>query len=75
MCNIGVHPTINKLSKTVIEVNLFDFNQMVYDEVITLSFIKFLRNEEKYPTLEILVDQIKQDKVNCLKLIKEIEGK
>jgi riboflavin kinase/FMN adenylyltransferase len=75
MCNIGVHPTINKLSKTVIEVNLFDFNQMVYDEVITLSFIKFLRNEEKYPTLEILIDQIKQDKVNCLKLIKEIEEK
>lgn len=74
MCNIGVHPTINKLSKSIIEVHLFDFSDSVYDEVITVSFLQFLRNEEKYDSIEELIAQIDQDKIYCLKLIEQIEN-
>lgn len=73
MCNIGIHPTINRLSKNIIEVHLFDFNESVYDEVITVSFLEFLRNEEKYDSLENLIKQIDLDKANCLELIKKIQ--
>lgn len=73
MCNIGVHPTINKLSKPIIEVHLFDFNEQIYDEVITISFLNYLRNEEKFENIEVLVAQIDQDKIRCLEIIEEIE--
>ncbi|HKM02404.1 MAG TPA: riboflavin biosynthesis protein RibF [Bacilli bacterium] len=74
MCNIGIHPTINKLTKSIIEVHLFDFSEQIYDEVINISFLKYLRNEVKFPDLESLIHQIDQDKEDCLKLIKEIEN-
>lgn len=73
MCNIGIHPTINKLAKSIIEVHLFDFNRLVYDEVINISFLNYLRPEEKFPNIESLVAQIDQDKEHCLKLIEEIQ--
>ncbi len=73
MCNIGIHPTINKLSKSIIEVHLFDFNQQVYDEVISMSFLKYLRPEIKFDNLTLLVEQIDQDKADCLELIAQIE--
>lgn len=71
MCNIGVHPTINRLSKSIIEVHLFDFSSSVYDEVITVEFLEFLRNEEKYEDLDTLIKQIGQDKEDCLTLIEK----
>lgn len=75
MCNIGIHPTINRLPKSIIEVHLFEFNQSIYDEVISISFLKFLRNEEKFDSVQLLVKQIDRDKKQCLTLIKEIEQK
>lgn len=72
MCNIGIHPTINRLSKSIIEVHLFDFSESVYDELISVQFLEFLRNEEKYDSLEDLVKQIDVDKANCLELIKKM---
>ena len=75
MCNVGIHPTINKLSKAIIEVHLFDFDEQIYDEVITISFLNYLRPELKFADLESLVEQIDKDKEDCLKLIAEISQK
>lgn len=63
--NIGYNPTINyKISKRV-EVHILDFDKDIYDEVLTLKFMKFLRPEYKFSSRETLMEQLELDKQVC----------
>ena len=55
--------------KRVIEVNIFDFNKEVYDQELRVYVKKYLREEIKFDSLEELVRQIDQDKVESLKVL------
>ncbi|HSB32546.1 MAG TPA: bifunctional riboflavin kinase/FAD synthetase [Candidatus Sulfobium mesophilum] len=60
IANIGLRPTFNK--KTLaIEVNIFNFNEDIYGEDISLYFIKKLRDEKKFKGADALVTQIQSD--------------
>lgn len=61
MLNIGLRPTVDGHSK-VVEVNIFDFSQEIYGETITIEFVKKLRDEKKFESLEHLKSQLKKDK-------------
>ncbi len=71
MMNIGVRPTING-NKKVIEVNIFDFNSSVYNQIIKVNFYHFLRNEVKFDGLDALKNQLSNDKLLALQLLKDI---
>ncbi len=58
--NIGFRPTFDKESLTL-EVHLLDFNETIYNEKITVSFLKQIRNEMKFDSPENLRKQIKSD--------------
>ena len=60
MLSIGTNPTVGGLEKTI-EVYIFDFNETVYDEEITVCFLTKIRNEEKFASLELLVEALKED--------------
>ncbi len=68
MSNIGYRPTINH-SELTIEVNIFDFDEEIYDEYITISFVDRMRDEEKFINLEALKNQLAKDKIVALKLL------
>lgn len=68
MMSIGFRPTVDG-KKRVIEVNIFDFNKEIYGETIRVHVKKFLRAEEKFNSLEDLVKQIDNDKVESLKVL------
>jgi riboflavin kinase/FMN adenylyltransferase len=68
MMSIGFRPTVDG-KKRVIEVNIFDFNKDIYGKTIRVYVKKFLRAEVKFNTLEELVKQIDQDKVNSLQVL------
>ena len=68
MMSIGFRPTVDG-KKRVIEVNLFDFNKEIYDDTIRVYVKKYLREEVKFDSLEELVKQIDQDKVESLKVL------
>lgn len=68
MCNIGVRPTVEGKTKTI-EVNIFDFNQDLYGETLTLHFIDRIRDERKFNSLEELKDQLKKDQQECVSLL------
>ena len=70
MLSIGVRPTIGKNLKQTIEVNIFDFDAVIYDKNITLQFVKFLREEEKYNSLDELKAQLAKDKEESLEVLK-----
>lgn len=55
--NIGKNPTVNG-TKKIVETYLFDFDQTVYGETLQTFFYKFLRSEQKFPSVEELQRQI-----------------
>jgi riboflavin kinase/FMN adenylyltransferase len=64
MLSIGVRPTIgNDLAQTI-EVNLLDFSGDLYDQLLTLEFVAWLRAEEKYDGLGALTAQLALDAEN-----------
>ena len=68
MMSIGFRPTVDG-KKRVIEVNVFDFNKDIYGKTMRVYVKKFLRAEVKFNTLEELVKQIDQDKINSLQIL------
>ena len=65
MLNIGINPTTDSDQKIKVEVNIFDFNEDVYDELITLEFVKWIRKEEKFANLDDLKHALAKDKMAC----------
>ncbi len=59
--NIGVNPTVSNANAKTIETYIFDFDQDVYDEEITVYFDHFSRGERKFRSKEELFDQISRD--------------
>lgn len=68
MMNIGNRPTVNGTKKTI-EVHFFDFNQNLYGKQLTVELLTFLRNEQKFNSLEALKKQLFLDKEKSLELI------
>ena len=64
MMNIGVRPTVDG-STRVIEVNIFDFDEMIYDSTLTITLVKYLRREIKFVGLDELKAQLIKDKENA----------
>lgn len=70
MMNIGNRPTIHEEKGIFMEVNIFDFDDNIYDEEMRIGFIKFLRDEKKFESLDNLISQLNRDKENCIQYIK-----
>ena len=68
MMSIGTRPTLDK-SEEKVEVNLFDFNEMIYGKKMRVTVEHFLRQQEKYPSLNIMVNQLHKDKERSLELL------
>ena len=71
MANIGYRPTLDNGPQLSIEVNLFDFDDDIYDKDIKLEFISFLRLEFKMCGLEELKHQLTLDRDNAKRLLNE----
>ncbi len=60
VANIGVNPTTGEVSPRL-EVWLFDFDEDIYGEAIETDLIAFLRPEERFPSIEAMVEQVRRD--------------
>ena len=64
--NIGVRPTFDSQSVTpTVETHLLDFNEDLYGLQIRLGFLSRLRDEQRFPNAEALVNQIHADIENA----------
>ena len=76
MLYIGRRPTLHNGENMSIEVNLFDFNDDLYNKNLTVEFLEFVRPDEKFSDIDILKKQIKKDKdavINILKNYKRLK--
>lgn len=62
MVNIGHRPTLDNGDNVSIEVHIFDFDDDIYSQPITLHFVRFLRLEFKLGSIEQLRAQLTYDK-------------
>jgi len=68
MGNIGTRPTVG-INGLVTEVHIFDFDDDIYGEEITIYFVDRIRDEKKFDNLEELKKQLITDQRTVLKLL------
>lgn len=69
MLNIGHRPTLNNGTDLSIEVNILHFSDDIYHKEMRLEFVKFLRPEEKYDTVDALIAQMHIDREETARLL------
>jgi riboflavin kinase/FMN adenylyltransferase len=60
--NLGYRPTVSSgKPERVLEIYLLDFDRDIYGKDVEVRFIRYLRPEQKFDSLEALVRQIERD--------------
>ena len=76
MMNIGTCPTIAADHVQTIEVHLIDFEGDIYGEVLDVHIAFFIREEKKFASLDLLVQQLHEDlaQAKSLLVLMKVEG-
>lgn len=70
MLNIGTRPTVNKnADHRSIEVHILQFDGNLYGHEIELEFIRKVREEQKFNSIETLRMQLEQDKQEVIRIL------
>lgn len=65
MLYIGDRPTLTMFNNVTIEVNIFNFNEDIYDKIINIELVEFLRNDKKFDNLDDLKLALAKDKISA----------
>lgn len=71
MLYIGNRPTLDNGDNITLEVNILNFSGDIYNNVLTVSFIYYVRGDIRFDTLEELKDQLAEDRNTVDGLLKE----
>ncbi len=71
MMSIGFKPTMGEFERGI-EVNIFDFEQDIYDKMLTIEVLQYIRSEAKFDSLQALIQAIDGDKAFCMKEINKL---
>lgn len=61
MLSIGYRPTLANGTDRSIEVNIFHFSADIYNQPMRISFVRYMRPELKFDSVEELIARIRQD--------------
>jgi riboflavin kinase/FMN adenylyltransferase len=70
--NVGIRPSFEGTERTV-ETYIFDFDQDIYGQRLTLEFVERLRPEKKFGSIDELVAQIRHDAAQARVLLANVE--
>lgn len=68
VASLGTRPTVGGV-QVLLEVHVFDFSSDLYGREIEVEFVAKLRDEEHFPTLEALVEQIHRDAAQARRIL------
>ncbi len=69
--NIGVRPTFSE-DKLTVETHIFDFDDDLYGKKIRINFVRRLREEKRFSSVNKLVEQIKRDIADVKKIFRDL---
>ena len=61
VASLGTRPAVEANGRLLLEVHLFDFSEQVYGRIVSIEFLHKLRDEQHYPSLDLLTEQIHRD--------------
>lgn len=68
VASVGTRPTFGG-TKPLLEVHIFDFDEVIYGEYIHVDFVARLRNEEKFDDAQDLVEQMHRDSARAKQIL------
>lgn len=71
MLSIGYRPTLANGTDRSIEVNIFHFNADIYNQPMRISFVRYMRPELKFDSVEDLIARIRQDETEVKAVLEE----
>lgn len=66
--SVGVRPTFEFNAMPNVETLILDFDDKIYDKVIRIEFVSFLRPELRFERVEDLIAQIEDDKAQTRRI-------
>ena len=63
--NFGVRPTVSNDCQCTLETHILEFDKDIYGDEITVEFLKMIRSEKKFSSVEELKNQIALD-IDCI---------
>lgn len=66
--NFGVRPTAHENGEVTSETHIIGFNGDLYGEKLQLEFLDFIRDEQKFPSIDALSNQIKLDSKKAIEI-------
>jgi riboflavin kinase/FMN adenylyltransferase len=69
VASVGVNPTVGALPEPLLEAHLFDFDAELYDRVIEVQMIAFLRDEAHFESVDALKTQMAEDASRALAIL------
>lgn len=69
MMNIGKRPTVSDSGEKRVEIHVFDFNGDLYGKDLVVFLIDQVREEQNFPSIEALKEQLKADEINCRNIL------
>tara|TARA_B110000238_G_scaffold18520_1_gene18147 strand:- start:418 stop:1320 length:903 start_codon:yes stop_codon:yes gene_type:complete len=73
VANLGTRPTVTGISKLLLEVHVLDFSRDLYGQHVHITFLKKIRDEVKFESIEALKIQIKKDIANAENFLKNYD--
>lgn len=74
LLSIGRRPTFYSEGEIIPEVFILNFDEDIYDAIITLNLIERIRSEKKFDSVEDLIKQMDEDKKTALKILEKINN-
>ena len=68
MMNIGHRPTFDGRNQTL-EAHIFQLRENLYGQLLAVSFVERLRDEQRFDTLEALIEQLNNDAQRAQELL------
>ena len=73
VANLGTRPTVTGISKLLLEVHVLDFSKDLYGQHVHITFLKKIRDEIKFESIEALKAQIKRDIISVKTFLKNYD--
>jgi len=74
MANIGNRPTVSDVPDISLEVHFFDIDEDLYGSELVIWFLKYIREEKKFASLDLLSQQLQYDASICRAIMKSLDS-
>ena len=73
--NVGSKPTVSDLGNIVVETHIVEFSKNIYNQVVVVEFLDYIRSEKKFESLDALKEQMKKDIVYAKRYVIDLKIK